>query len=175
MLPAISLLWLPPCVNQSHWLSYLRSRSVSVPLHWPSHYLPSSRFQQPYWLAPKYWNIFNAHTLSYIKSVLQLQDFVLYSLTFWRRNYLLNFSTPCIENVNNTGTKYAKIMKQTAFWRAKTESIYHVYFLILAHPVHNMWIIRKQIRYNYGTNCILKMKKRSYIQCLFFNFSTTCI
>jgi len=36
-------------------------------------------------------------------------------LTFWRRNYFLNFSTRCILNVNNTGTKYVRIMKQTAF------------------------------------------------------------
>jgi hypothetical protein len=26
-----------------------------------------------------------------------------------------NFSTLCIQNVNNTGTKYIRIMKQTAF------------------------------------------------------------
>jgi len=32
---------------------------------------------------------------------------------------VLNFSTPCIQNVNNTGTKYVRIMKQTAFWREK--------------------------------------------------------
>ena len=37
-------------------------------------------------------------------------------LTFWRRNYFcFNFSTPCISNVNNTETKYGRIMKQTAF------------------------------------------------------------
>jgi hypothetical protein len=36
-------------------------------------------------------------------------------LTFWRQNYFLNFSTPCVQNVNNTGTKYLRIMKQTAF------------------------------------------------------------
>jgi len=30
-----------------------------------------------------------------------------------------NFSTPCISNVNNTGTKYVRIMKQTAFLRGK--------------------------------------------------------
>jgi len=36
-------------------------------------------------------------------------------LTFWRRNYFFNFSTPCIYNVNNTGIKYIRIMKQTAF------------------------------------------------------------
>ena len=40
--------------------------------------------------------------------------------------FFLNFSTLCIQNVNNTGTKYVRIMKQTAFWREKTESIYHV-------------------------------------------------
>ena len=36
-------------------------------------------------------------------------------LTFWRRNYFFNFSTSCIQNVNNTGTKQVRIMKQTAF------------------------------------------------------------
>ena len=37
------------------------------------------------------------------------------TLTFWRRNYFFNFSTLCILNVNNTGTKQVRIMKQTAF------------------------------------------------------------
>jgi hypothetical protein len=32
-------------------------------------------------------------------------------LTFRRRNFLLNFSTPCISNVNNIGTKKGSIMK----------------------------------------------------------------
>jgi len=36
-------------------------------------------------------------------------------LTFWRRNYFFNFSTPCKLNVKYTGTKYVRIMKQTAF------------------------------------------------------------
>ena len=31
--------------------------------------------------------------------------------------FLFNFSTPYKQNVNNTGTKYVRIMKQTAFWR----------------------------------------------------------
>ena len=35
-------------------------------------------------------------------------------------------STHCIENVNNTGTKYVKIMKNLHFEEEKTESIYHV-------------------------------------------------
>ena len=48
-------------------------------------------------------------------------------LNLWRRNYFFNFSTSCIQNVNNTGTKQVSIMKQTAFWREnKTESIEHV-------------------------------------------------
>ena len=29
--------------------------------------------------------------------------------------FFFNFSTPCIYNVNNTGTKQVSIMKQTAF------------------------------------------------------------
>ena len=33
--------------------------------------------------------------------------------------FFFNFSTPCIQNVNNTGTKEVRIMKQTAFWREK--------------------------------------------------------
>ena len=53
--------------------------------------------------------------------------------------------------MNNTGTKYVVIIKQTAFWREKTESIHHAqnfgagifFFLILAHPVYKMWIIQE--------------------------------
>ena len=40
--------------------------------------------------------------------------------------FFFNFNTFCIWNVNNTGTKQVSIMKQTAFWREKTESIEHV-------------------------------------------------
>ena len=37
-------------------------------------------------------------------------------LTFWSQNYFFfNFSTHCIQNVNKTGTKYVRIMEQTAF------------------------------------------------------------
>jgi len=53
--------------------------------------------------------------------------------------------------VKNTGTKYVRIMKQTAFWKGRNESIYHVwpfaagiiFFLILAHPVYKMRIIQE--------------------------------
>ena len=33
------------------------------------------------------------------------------ALTFWRRVLHLNFSTPCMQSVNNTGTKKGSIMK----------------------------------------------------------------
>jgi len=46
-------------------------------------------------------------------------------LTFWRRNYFLILAH-LYKNVNNTGTKYVRIMKQTAFWREKKESTYDV-------------------------------------------------
>jgi len=36
-------------------------------------------------------------------------------LTFWNRNYFFNFSTPAYKIMNNTGPKYVRIMKQTAF------------------------------------------------------------
>jgi len=48
-------------------------------------------------------------------------------LTFWCRNYFFNFSTPCIQNVNNTGTKYVRIMKQPAFWRGKKRRVYTMF------------------------------------------------
>jgi len=40
-------------------------------------------------------------------------------LNFGAGIIFLNFSTLCIYNVNNTGTKYVRIMKQTAFLREK--------------------------------------------------------
>jgi len=45
----------------------------------------------------------------------KLEGAVGWKLTFWRWNYFFNFRTPCIQNVNNTGTKYVRFMKQTAF------------------------------------------------------------
>jgi hypothetical protein len=40
--------------------------------------------------------------------------------------FFFNFSTPCMQNVNNTGTKKGSIMKQTAILREKTENVQHV-------------------------------------------------
>ena len=48
-------------------------------------------------------------------------------LTYWCRNYFFNFSTPCIWNVNNIGTKYVRIMKQNAFGREKKWSLYTMF------------------------------------------------
>ena len=47
---------------------------------------------------------------------------ILLKLNFWTRNYFFSFSTACIQNANNTGTKYDRIMKQTAFWRGKNRA-----------------------------------------------------
>ena len=68
-------------------------------------------------------NVWGYSLVAYFK--LWLQEYKLYlcqqnhrlcPLTFWTRNYFFfSFNTPCIENVNNTGTKYDRIMKQTAF------------------------------------------------------------
>jgi len=51
-----------------------------------------------------------------IWSVQQINVNAQYNLILWCRNYFFNLSTPCIWNVNNTGTKQVSIMKQTAFW-----------------------------------------------------------
>jgi len=48
-------------------------------------------------------------------------------LTFWRRNYFFNFSTPFIENVNNTGTKHARIMNTNCILKRKTWRVYTVF------------------------------------------------
>jgi len=48
-----------------------------------------------------------SRNVKFVKSILKL--------TFLRRNYFFNFSSPCIKYVNNAGTKYVRIMKQTAF------------------------------------------------------------
>ena len=59
------------------------------------------------------------HYLSYRVSLLVSFSGILtihfLRLTLWRQNYVFNFSIPCIYNVNNTGTKQVRIMKQTAF------------------------------------------------------------
>jgi hypothetical protein len=77
--------------------------------------------------------------------------------------------------VNNTGTKYVRIMKQNAFWREKngeyiTFKILSNYIcginIFLLHYVYKMWITQEQIRLNYETNCVLKRKDEEYITCL---------
>ena len=79
------------------------------------------------------------------------------SLTFWCRNYIFNFSTPVYKmwiieepntlelwnklhfeekNVNNRGTKYFRIMTQTAFWRGKMWIIQEPNTLELWNKLH---------------------------------------
>ena len=55
--------------------------------------------------------------------------------------------------MNNTGTKYIRIMKQTAFWRGKDGDyvpylkysvpifVEQIIKIIIKHPVYKMWII----------------------------------
>ena len=63
-----------------------------------------------------------------------------YALTFSRRDYFFfNFSTPCIYNVNNTWTKYVRIMKQTAFWKEKKKER-RVYNMFKIFSIYICWI-----------------------------------
>ena len=65
--------------------------------------------------------------------------------------FFFNFSTPCIENVNNTGTKQVSIMKQTAIWREKNgeyracQNIQCIY-LLNKYIKRNVW--RLAVRYD---------------------------
>ena len=45
--------------------------------------------------------------------------------------------------LNNAGTKYVRIMKQTAFWRGKKRSIYVMFKIFGALTVYKMWIIQE--------------------------------
>ena len=92
--------------------------------------------------------------------------FVLYMpLTFWRRIFFFNFSTPCIQNVNNTGTKYVQAMfvlyMPLTFWRR------NYFFLILAHSVYKMWIIQEPNTLELWNKLHFEGEKNGeYIPCL---------
>ena len=62
---------------------------------------------QDIWIRDKGWDDVGNHTTA--RSVSVNINLLAPELFFF------NFSTPCILNVNNTGTKYVRIMKQTAF------------------------------------------------------------
>ena len=58
----------------------------------------------------------------------------------------------------NTGTKYVRIMKQTAVWREKKESIYQLY---------KMWIIQEPNTLEFWNKLHFEEKKNvKYISCL---------
>jgi len=65
-----------------------------------------------------------------------------------------NFSTPCIKNVNNTGTKYVRIMKQTSFLRGKNgEYVPRLKFWepIIVEYIYKIQLWRLAVRYvNYS-------------------------
>ena len=54
----------------------------------------------------EYTNVFSLHYIPYVKNTTPMSR-----LTLWRWNFLLNFSTSCIWNVNITGTEKGSIMK----------------------------------------------------------------
>ena len=71
------------------------------------------------WLILWLLNVLSFQHIEYFMNYTLGSILITVELTFWRRNYFLNFCTPCIYNVNNTGTKYVRFMKQTAFGRGK--------------------------------------------------------
>ena len=89
-------------------------------------------------------------------------------LTLWRRNYFFfNFSTLCMWNVNNTGTKQFSIMKQTPFWREKNGE-YRV-CLKYSGPIFVEWIYKMQrlevsvaVRPIYGSLGVKRLSYTSY-------------
>jgi len=105
--------------------------------------------------------------------------------------FFFNFSSPCIKNVNNTGTRYVRIMKQTAFWREKNGEYTpcltfwrrNYFFKILSHPVYKMRIIQEPNTLELWNKLYFEEKKNGeYTPCLtfwrrnyFFNFSSPCI
>ena len=76
--------------------------------------LPGFMYFSYSYRASRYYQIFiyspTDAQMSYLKKTI-----LKFTLTFWRRNNFFNFSTHCIQNVNNTGTKQVIIMKQAAF------------------------------------------------------------
>jgi hypothetical protein len=76
-----SLIWVFTCVLLSHRLEFLRSRGVSVQLHWLPHSPPFNQLQQSYCLTPYYWDIFTSRTLPYIP-------------TFWGYGLSFRFLNP---------------------------------------------------------------------------------
>ena len=68
--------------------------------------------------AQKTYGIQSPRKLQIIRSATEVTCHSL-SVNLLAPEFFLNFNTSCILNVNNTGTKYVRIMKQTAFWRER--------------------------------------------------------
>jgi len=68
-----------------------------------------------------------------------------------------------IQNVNNTGTKYVRIMKQTAFWRGKNgECIPRLKYSvpIFVEQIYKMWIIQEPNTLGFWNKLHFEEKKR---------------
>jgi len=70
---------------------------------------------QNYYSEKYYKNLYTALQNTFKHKTFHLQSNWNVYLTLCRQNYFFYFSTSCIYNVNNTGTKEVSIMKQTAF------------------------------------------------------------
>ena len=89
------------------------------------------------------------------------------ALTFWRRNYFFNFSTPCLQNVSNTGTKQVKIMKKTVFWREKRRvyTMFKIFFTYICW-IYKMLIIQEPNTLELWKKLHFEKEKTESIYCV---------
>ena len=79
-----------------------------------------SRFSEDDTSVPKHVAVGTYRELWFVSYILlHFINFICWLINLLAPELFFNFITPCIQNVNNTGTKYVRIMKQTAFWRWK--------------------------------------------------------
>ena len=79
-----------------------------------------SRFSEDDTSVPKHVAVGTYRELWFVSYILlHFINFICWLINLMAPELFFNFITPCIQNVNNTGTKYVRIMKQTAFWRWK--------------------------------------------------------
>ena len=69
-LPPTLLMWMFSCLSLSHLLEFCPSLTVSLQSRTTKLPLYTNYLHQPYWLAPRFWELIIAHTLPYINSLL---------------------------------------------------------------------------------------------------------
>ena len=107
--------------------------------------------------------------------------FFLQYLTFWRRDYFFfNFSTP-VYKMWIIQSNRTKIVGHCT-WRPGTHILHKIiflqyltfwrrifFFLILAHPVYNMWIIQEPNTLELWNKLHFEEKNGEYIPCLTYS------